>query len=181
MSKLIQEKPKFGREDDFNPAVDYGSSKFQRFVHKQVVIKTGETEDDFVIDEKPVLVEEFDLHKRINEEAKTTDLKYLLKQLMLQGVDQITGEEEILNKRKGFYGDITGVQHLIEGGEIPSVDSLKESLGEEFSALTVEQLVKMKDEDIAKYISSYRAKKEAEAKKQAEDTSNIQVSPEKEG
>lgn len=172
-------KQKFAREDDYNPSNAFGSSIQKNFVHKQIVVKTGDSEDDFVIDEKPVLVEEVDLHKRINEEAKTTDLKYLLKQLMLAGVTEITGQEEILNSRKGFYGDITGVQDMLEGHPMVSADKVKETLGEEFKSLTVEQIAAMSDEDIAKYISQVRAQKAAdEAKKKQEEVEQVQVNPE---
>lgn len=76
----MTEKIKFAREDDYNPASDFSNSIQEKWIHKQVVVKTGDSEDDFVIEEKPVLVDRIDLKKRIQEEAKTTDLKYLLKQ-----------------------------------------------------------------------------------------------------
>lgn len=153
------QKPKFAREDDYNPASDFSSSIQEKWIHKQVVQITGQGEDDFVIEEKPVLVESVDLHKQINEEAKTTDLKYLLKQFLM------TGDESILNTRPGVYADITGVQKLVEGGEFVSADQIKQSLGEEFGELTVEQLASMSDKDIASYIASVREKKSHEEKK----------------
>lgn len=145
-------KPKFARVDEYNPASNFSSSIQEKWVHKEVVKKTGDGEDDFIIEEKPVLIESIDLHKQINEEAKVTDLKYLLKQFLM------TGDDSILNQRPGFYGDITGVQKLVSGGEYVSPDQIKQSLGEDFADLTVAQLVKMSDEDIVDYIKQVRSK-----------------------
>lgn len=153
MKQEVLVKPKFAREDEYNPASDFSDSIQEKWIHKKVVIRTGEGEDDFILDEKPVLVESIDLHKQINEEAKITDLKYLLKQFML------TGDESVLNVRPGFYGDITGVQQLVEGGEFVSPEQIKQTLGSEFAELTVEQLASMSDEDIAKYIAQVRESK----------------------
>lgn len=149
----MTEKIKFAREDDYNPASDFSNSIQEKWIHKQVVVKTGDSEDDFVIEEKPVLVDRIDLKKRIQEEAKTTDLKYLLKQFLQ------TGDESILNQREGFYGDITGVQNLIEGGEFVSAEQVKESLPSDFAGLTAEQIASMSDKDIASYIAQVRASK----------------------
>lgn len=154
MEKVI--KPKFARVDDYNPAVDYSDPIQEKWIHKQVVKKTGDGEDDWIIEEKPVLVEKVDLRKQINEEAKTTDLKYLLKQFLM------SGDESILNQRPGFYGDITGVQSMMEGEEFVSAESIKSSMGEEFADLTVEQLASMSDEDIASYIAQVRSSKAKE-------------------
>ncbi len=171
---MVQEKKlKFAREDDYNPQSDFSSSIQEKWVHKQVVKMTGDGEDDFVIEEKPVLVESVDLHKQINEEAKTTDLKYLLKQFIM------TGDASILNTRPGVYGDITGVQQLVEGGEFVSPEQIKASLGEDFANLTIEQLASMSDEDIASYISSVRQKKfKEDASKEIKKEEKIELSPE---
>lgn len=72
------------------------------YVHKQVVEKTGESEDEFVILEKPVLVSEVNLQKQIDEQAIGTDLKSLI-QMVLR-----TGDDSFLNQKQGSYVDITG-------------------------------------------------------------------------
>ena len=143
-------KSQWERQDDYNPSHDFSNSIQEKWIHQQVVVKTGDGEDDWIIVEKPVKIDEVDLHKSINEEAKTTDLKYLLKQLLM------TGDESIINKRPGFYGDITGVQAGLEGQVMPSVDQIKASLPEELRSLSVEQLAKMSDEDIIAYFKKVR-------------------------
>ena len=75
MSKPLNQ---FFRNDGYNPSVDYSNSIQETWVHKQVVRKIGDGEDDFIIEEKPVLTDRVDLQKQIQEQAKTTDLKALL-------------------------------------------------------------------------------------------------------
>ena len=157
----MTQKIKFAREDAYNPASDFSNSIQEKWIHKEVVKMTGDSEDDFVIEEKPVLVDRIDLKKRIQEEAKTTDLKYLLKQFLQ------TGDESILNVRPGFYGDITGIQNLVTGGEFASAEQIKESLGSDFAGLTVDQIAKMSNEDLAVYIA--QVKKQASEAKVKED------------
>lgn len=151
---MIEKKSQFLRVDDFNPAVDCSDPILRKWIHKQVVKKTGSGEDDFIIEEKPVLVEEVNIQKSIDEESKTTDLKYLLKQLML------TGDESILNKKQGFYGDITAYQTAIEdhsGMVTPEVITLPQEL----KSLTIDELASLSDKQIAEYIAKVRSKKEA--------------------
>ena len=157
MEKKVS-KNQFERVDDYNPGVDYSNSIQEKWVHKQVVKKTGEGEDDFIIEEKPFLVESVDLHKSIQEEAKTTDLKYLIKQLLL------TGDESYINKKQGFYGDITGVQKAIQGHQLPpSAEVIKENLPEELKGLSVEQIASMSDSDLAAYIQKVKSLSDIEA------------------
>lgn len=150
MADKVIKKSQWEREDDYNPGHDFSNSIQEKWIHKQVVVRTGDGEDDWIIDEKPVKIDEIDLHKSINEEAKTTDLKYLLKQLLL------TGDESILNQRPGFYGDITAIQAGLEGQVMPSAQQIKESLPEELKKLSVEQLATMSDEDIVAYFKKVR-------------------------
>lgn len=145
----------FERCDGFNPSVDYSNPIMKKWSHLEYVEKTGESEHDFVVLEKPVLVEEFNIQKSIDEEAKTTDLKYLLKQLLL------TGDESVLNKRPGFYGDVTQIQRAIENGssiESPEVikEAIKDSLPVELQNLSVEALASMSDKDLVAYVNKVR-------------------------
>lgn len=142
------------REDDFNPTSKFDNQFQEHWVHKQVVKITGDTEDDFVIEEKPVLIDKVNIFKSIQEEAKTTDLKELLRQFAL------TGDESIFQKRKGFYGDVTGIQKVLAGEEVASAETIKAALPEEFKNLSVEQIASMTDDDIVKYFKQVRAQRE---------------------
>lgn len=157
------EKPinQFCRNDGFNPSIDVSNEFQETWVHKEVVIITGKGEDDFIIGEKPVMTDRVNIQKRIQEEAKTTDLKALLTALLKQGITNPTGEEPELNKRQGFYGDISSIQKGLENnGQLPSVNEIKEKLPEELKSLSVEQLAAMSDEDIIKYIGQVRSSNE---------------------
>ena len=164
--KKLMEKVKlnqFGRNDGFNPSNETGCSIQEKWIHKPVVVKTGDGEDDFIIEEKAVMIDSIDIHKSIQEEAKTTDLEYLLKQLMQ------TGDESILNKRVGFYGDVSMFEedHSLNKKNI-DLESIKEKLPEEFRKLSDEELAKLSDEDIINYyqskIDEVKAKTEKEVK-----------------
>ena len=146
-------KSAFFRDDGFNEAVKYDNPIQEKWVHKQFVKMVGKGEDDFIIEEKPVLIEKVNIQKQIDEEAKTTDLKYLLKQLML------SGDESILQQRQGFYGDITEIQSVIEGRkQFVTPEQVKATLPQEIKALSVEQLAKMSDKEISEYIAKIRSK-----------------------
>ena len=141
----------YARDDGYNPSVKCDNPIVEKWIHKDIVNKTGSGEDDFIIDQKPVKVDEVDIQKSIDEEAKTTDLKYLLKQLLL------TGDESFLNKRPGFYGDITGIQNHVDGASrFVSPEDIKASLPEELKSLSVEELAKMSDQDIIGYFNKVR-------------------------
>lgn len=148
MAKIINQ---FCRNDGYNPSVKCDNPIQEKWIHKQIVKKVGDSEDDFIIEEIPVKVDEVNIQKSIQEEAKTTDLKYLLKQLIL------TGDESIIHQRDGFYGDITGVQSLVNGQPMVSADSLKATLPEELQILSAEAIAKMSDQEILDYIAKVRA------------------------
>lgn len=171
----MEKKPlnQFCRNDGFNPSIDHSNEFQETWVHKDIVKITGKGEDDFIIDQKPVLVNKINIQKRIQEEAKTTDLKALLTALLRQGVTNPTGEEPELNKRQGFYGDVTGIQKGLESnGTLPSVSEIKEKLPEELKSLSVEQLALMSDEEIVNYFGQVRALKEAKPEVQPEEKGN---------
>lgn len=167
MEKKDKPLNQFCRNDGYNPSVKCDDPIQQKWIHKQVVKKVGEGEDDFIIEEKPVLIDEINLQKQIDEEAKTTDLKYLLKQLLL------TGDESLLNQRPGFYGDITGIQTLMEGGSVPTASQIQATLPQELQSLSTAQLASMTDEDILKYITEYR-KSVADASKGATEPQSVE-------
>lgn len=151
----MKEVNQFARSDGFNPSVDYSNPIMKKWSHLEYVEKTGEGEHDFIVLEKPVLVDEFNIQKSIDEESKTTDLKYLLKQLLL------TGDESVLNKRPGFYGDVTQIQRAMQDGspiESPEVikEAIKDSLPVELQNLSVEALASMSDKDLIGYVNKVR-------------------------
>lgn len=155
---MAEKNNQFQRNDGYNPSVMCDNPIIKTFIHKQVVKKVGDSEDDFILDEKPVLIDEVNIQKRIDEEAKSTDLKYLLSVLLLRN-GTITGDEPELNVRKGSYGDITEIQKSLESGQFNSPDQLKAKLPQELQDLSIEDLCNMSDEDIVKYISSVRDSK----------------------
>lgn len=171
MDKL-QRVSQFERIDFFNPSTNPGHPIQEKWIHKQVVKKTGETEDDWVLEEKPVRTESIDIHKSINEEAKTTDLKYLLKQLFQ------TGDESVLNRREGFYGDVTmfGEGHSLSERKKIDLEAIKKQLPEEFRSLSDEEIAKLTDEDIVNF---YQAKIDEIQKKQQEEKSKVEVQEQK--
>lgn len=156
---MVNKISQFVRNDGYNPSSKCDDPIVKSYIHKQVVKKLGDTEDDFILDEKPVLIDEYNIQKRIDEEAKTTDLKYLLS-VILNREGVVTGDEPELNVRQGSFGDITGVQSAIENGQFISPDQLKAKLPQELQDLSIEDLCNMSDEEIVKYISSVRESKE---------------------
>lgn len=149
----MSKRSQWMREDDFNPSSRFDNQFQEHWIHKDVVRVTGDTEDDFVIEQKAVLIDKVNIFKSIQEEAKTTDLKELLRQFAL------TGDESIFNKRQGFYGDVTGIQKVLAGDSMPSAEVIKESLPEEFKDLSVEEIANMTDKDIVEYFKQVRAQR----------------------
>ena len=155
----------FARCDGYNPSVKVDNPILEKWIHKEIVKKTGDTEDDFIIEQKAVCIDKINIQKSIQEEAKTTDLKYLLTQLLLQNGPgyKITGDEPELNQRQGFYGDITSIQQSMNTGDrIVSPEELKASLPEELQSLSAETLAKLTDQEILDYIAKVREKSSQE-------------------
>ena len=156
----------FERIDDFNPVVKCDNPIQEKWVHKQVVKKTGDTEDDFIIEEKPVLIESVDIDKSIQEEAKTTDLKYLLKQLM------ITGDSSVLDRKPGFYGDVSMFDegHSLSARQKIDLESIKAQLPKDLiEGLTDEEIAKLSEEDIVKFYEAKIAEVKAKQEKSKEE------------
>lgn len=126
-----ERKSNYERNDGYNPSVDCSNPIKEEWIHKPIVVITGEGEDDFIIEQKAQKIDEINIQKSIQEESKTTDLKYLLKQLLM------TGDESIINKRPGFYGDVSNIQgHMDNGEPIQSPEQIKASLPEELQSLS---------------------------------------------
>ena len=163
----------FERNDGYDPQVKCDNPIQETWVHKQVVKRTGDFEDDWILEEKPVLVDSVDIHKSIQEEAKTTDLKYLLKQLLQ------TGDESILNRRQGFYGDVSmfGDGHSLSERKIIDLEDIKKQLPEEMiKGLSDEDIAKLTEDDVIKYyqlkIAEVEKNKEPEELKKPEEKGN---------
>lgn len=150
----MSKKSQWIREDDFNPSSKFDNQFQEHWIHKDVVKITGDTEDDFVIEQKAALVDKVNIFKSIQEEAKTTDLKELLRQFAL------TGDESIFNKRRGFFADVTGIQKVLSGDRVESAEVIKKTLPEELKKLSVEQIASMSDADIVEYFKQVRAERE---------------------
>lgn len=142
------------RCDDFVdcPKVFTKEDAIQRkYVLKEYLSKVGQTEDDFVIDYKPVLVEEFDLQEQITEQAKGTDLKSLIAQVIR------TGDATILEQRQASYGDISDMptdaldaHNAILIGQ-QALDSLDDKLK---AGKDIDAIAGMSKEDIETYVQS---------------------------
>lgn len=155
----------FMRNDGYNPSVKVDNPILEKWIHKDIVKHTGDTEDDFIIDQKPVCIDKINIQKSIDEEAKTTDLKFLLTQLLLQNGPgyKLTGDEPELNKKAGFYGDITAIQESMNSGDfVQTPEQVKASLPEELQDLSGETLAKLTDQEILDYISKVREKQSQE-------------------
>lgn len=158
------ETPKFkgARCDGYvDKGNDFSDSIVRKYVHKQVVQKTGDTEDDFILVEKPVCVEEYDIHKQIQEEAVGTDLKSLIAQVMR------TGDESILNKKVGAYADITQYPNdSIEAhNQLIKAEEARRKLPKKLRDMPVEELLKLSKEEI---LEAYGIKPQVEVKNTTE-------------
>lgn len=167
----------FCRCDDYvDKGVDYSNPIQEKWIHKQVVKITGESEDDFVIEEKPVLLEKVNFVKRIQEEAKGTDLKSLVLQVMR------TGDYSLLENGKGSFVDITGypddpieAHNAIRDGQV-----VLENLPDGLKQKSVEELANMTPEEISDYVKGI-VDKTSTAKAPEESVPGDPVAPVEEG
>lgn len=75
----------------------------EKWIHKQIVVKNGEGEDDFAIEEKAVCVEKANIQKEIEEQAKqAANIKKLIEMVNDSG-----GDESCLKIVEGTYGDVS--------------------------------------------------------------------------
>lgn len=136
------------RCDGVDPSVDYSDPMLRTYVHKDVVKKTGETEDDFIIEQKPVLVDEINVQKQIDEASKGADLKSLVNKVLQ------TGDESFLNQREVSYGDITGIptSPIQAHNLVNKIDAIKAGLPDGLKNLDDKTLMSISKEDIQKII-----------------------------
>lgn len=140
-------KIKFARCDGVVTAgVDYSDSVVKDYIHKQVVVRTGEGEDDWHLEEVPACVGEHDIHKEIQEEAKRCNLKALIAQVLRTGDESLLHQKDVVQ-----FGDATVVPEDIIAaqkmarraqvitGNLP--DSLKGKSYEELMAMDPKELL----------------------------------------
>lgn len=120
----------------------------EKWIHVEAVKKTGDSDEEFVIVHTPKCIERIDINKRIHEEAKGTDLKSLIQQVIR------TGDVSLLNQREGQFVDISGypentmdaMNNLVRGndilGQLP--DGLKD--------MKLEDLINMSAEDVGAFV-----------------------------
>lgn len=159
------------RCDDFvDKGVDYSNPIVKKYVHKQFVIITGDGEDDFIIDEKPVLIEEYNQDKEIAKQAKGTDLKSLVLQCAR------TGDFSPLDAHPGVYADITGYPEdtIVAHNNIIKGQEVLESLPDGLKGKSLEELANMSAEEIVDYVKGLVKEHNVQASK----TSNNNVVPE---
>lgn len=129
--------------------VDYSNPIMKRWIHKQKVVTTGETEDDWHLEEVPVLIEEYDIQKAIDEASKGADLQSMIMQVLR------TGDESFLNTNPGFNGDITNIPtDPIEAHNLAkSVKDLQAALPGDLSGMNVEEVLGLDKAGIEAYLS----------------------------
>lgn len=101
----VKSKIKFARCDGINtPGADFSSSVVKDYIHKQIVVRTGDGEDDWYLDEVPACIGEHDIHKEIQEEARKCNLKALIAQVLRTGDESLLHQKDVVQ-----FGDVTGV------------------------------------------------------------------------
>lgn len=139
----------FVRNDGYiDKPVDCSSGIVERWIHVEAHKSIGKSDEEFVIYHKPKCIERIDINKRIHEEAKGTDLKSLIQQVLR------TGDETLLNQKQGNYVDITGypsntmdaMNNMIRGNDILGV------LPEDLKSMKLEDLINLSNEDIGSLV-----------------------------
>lgn len=129
--------------------LDFSDPIVKKFIHKEVIVKTGDGEDDWIKEEKPVQSEEYDIQKAIDEAAKGADVKSLIEQVLR------TGDDTILNQTEVSYGDITEfpTSPIAAHNAINNIDNLKSNLPPEF-VKDDESLMKLSKKEIDDYVKA---------------------------
>lgn len=139
----------FVRNDGFiDKGVDCSSGIVERWIHVEAHKSTGKSDEEFIIFHKPKCIERFDINKRIHEEAKGTDLKSLIQQVLR------TGDETLLNQKQANFVDITGyptntmdaMNNLVRGQDILG------NLPEDLKSMKLEDLINLSSEDIGNMV-----------------------------
>lgn len=106
MEKKIN-NPFLGRTDGYvDNGIDVSNPIQENWVHKEVLVRHGESEDDFVVDEKPYLIDSVNIYESIQSEAKKCDLKSMIATVLRNG--DIEALNAMAGNGKDGYIDITG-------------------------------------------------------------------------
>lgn len=144
------------RDDCYeDKGLDFSNPIKKTYIHKDVVKITGDTEDDFIIEQKPVLVDEVNVQKQIDEAAKGADIKSLVAKALQ------TGDESILNQREVSYGDASQIPTSpIEAHNLArDVEKIRASLPDDLKNIDDATLMQVSKEDIAKIVEAEIAKR----------------------
>lgn len=136
-----------------------GNAHCETWIHKKVSVSTGDGEDDFVIIEKAKKIDEYDIDKLIQENAKGADLKSLIEQVLR------TGDESLLHQREGMSADVSAMpsdlfqtMDIIKAGKVAR-DNIPVGLvpaAKSFDDVKKndDALINMSKEEIIKYYNS---------------------------
>lgn len=137
----------------------------EKWIHKKVPIKTGEGEDDWILEEKAVLIEKANIQKEIEQQAKqAANVKELVKQCLE------TGDESCLNVHQLTYGDATEMPTDLHEA-IATVKAAKEKglnlHDDKILTMTKDEVNNLINNAVKSYIESQQPK---ENKQQVENT-----------
>lgn len=158
MAEKVIQNAFIGRTDGYiDKGTDCSNPIQETWIHKQVIVKTGEGEDDWVIEEKAVLVDSINIDKEIQARAVGTDLKSLLKQVLRTGDDSclhVHPEQKGLVDLTQYPTDSIQAHNAIIAGQA-ALDSLPQDLKDK----GLDSVVNMTADEIKAYVDALVAEK----------------------
>lgn len=127
--------------------------KIKFFKTIDVVVKTGEGEEDFIVQPKVILTDECDLQEYVNSFADDIGILNTLEKI------KITGDTSLLRK-KGIYADVSAYD-----GSIESVKAVSDGIAQSLVA-SDPALAGLSIEELAKQIGDYLKSQAAEEVKE---------------
>ncbi|CAJ0596429.1 unnamed protein product [Cylicocyclus nassatus] len=124
---------------------DFSSSVVKDYIHKQIVVRTGDGEDDWHLDEVPACVGEHDIHKEIQEEAKKCNLKALIAQVLRTGDESLLHQKDVVQ-----FGDVTGIPEDIITAQKMAANAAKitGNLPDSLKGKTYDELMSMDPKEL---------------------------------
>lgn len=176
-NKLEQKnKLKFARCDGVQfPGSDFSNSVVKDYIHKEVVVKTGEGEDDWYIDEVPSCIGEHDIHKEIQEEAKKCNLKALIAQVLRTGDETLLHQKDVVQ-----FGDVSGIPEDIITAQKMAANAAKitGNLPDSLRGKTYDELMSMNPKELlAAYgiVSEEKSDLNSEVKPEVKSEEKVEV------
>lgn len=128
--------------------VDCSNTKMENWILKEIVKKTGEGEDDFMIDTKPILLETIDVQEMITANAKGCSIAEMVASVLR------TGDDSIFHQREPHYADITEypVDALDAHNKILQGQAILDSLDPTLKSKGLDGILSMTKEDIESYV-----------------------------